>query len=152
MAHDVGLGKFLAGTMHLDPHGSRAMEDNRHPVTEAGLGSLIDNIAKHWAIELVPGESVVTFHNGVRIGNRDCTMIESVHPHRGTNFLFHKVKLYVDNEHGLPVHFEAFDWPRSPGATPELVEEYSYLDLKTNVGLHDRDFDPANQQYSFGRF
>ena len=49
MAHDVGIAKFLAGTMHLDPRGSMAMEDNRHPVTEAGIGALIETVAKRWA-------------------------------------------------------------------------------------------------------
>jgi len=39
-----------------------------------------------------------------------------------------------------------------PGAAPELVEEYTYLDLRTDVGLTDRDFDPRNAAYSFGRF
>ena len=52
----------------------------------------------------------------------------------------------------LPVRFEAYDWPRHLGAAAELVEEYTYADLKINVGLCDRDFDPANAQYSFGRF
>jgi hypothetical protein len=151
VAHDVGLGKFFAGTMHLDPKGSMAMEENRHPVTEAGIGCLIDTVARRWATELSPGESVVTLHHDVRVSDRPCTMIESVHPRRGPELLFHKVKLYVDNEHGLPIRFEAFDWPRSPGAAPELVEEYSYLELKTNVGLRDHDFDPSNRQYSFGR-
>jgi len=152
VAHDVGLGKFLAGTMHLDPHSSRAMEENRHPVTEAGIDALIDTVAKHWSTELSHGESVVNIHRSIRVGKSSCTMIESIHPERGPGFLFHKVKLFVCNESGLPIRFEAFDWPKHPGAPPELVEEYSYLDLKTNVGLHDRDFDPANQQYSFGRF
>jgi hypothetical protein len=151
VAHDVGLTKFLAGTMHLDPRGSMAMEDNRHPVTEAGIGSLIDTVARHWAVELTPGESQLTFHDDVRLGNRHCTVIESVHPERGPDFLFHKVKLYIDQEHGLPIRFEAYDWPRHTSARAELVEEYSYLDLKINVGLHDQDFDPANRQYSFGR-
>jgi hypothetical protein len=151
VAHDVGLAKFVAGTMQLDPHGSMAMEENRHPVTEAGIGNLIDTVAKRWATELDPGESVVTVQSGVRVSNRPATLIESVHPRRGPDYLFHKVKLYVDNEHGLPIHFEAFDWPAHPGASPALVEQYSYIDLKTNVGLRDCDFDPANQQYSFGR-
>jgi hypothetical protein len=152
VAHDVGLGKLFAGTMYLDPRGSMAMEENRHPVTEAGLGSLIDTIARHWSIELTPGESVVSLHANARAHNHPCTLIESIHPQRGPNFLFHKVKLYVDNQHGLPIRFEAYDWPKHPGAAPELVEEYSYLDLKTNVGLRESDFDPANKQYSFGRF
>ena len=108
-------------------------------------------MARHWAAELTPGESQLTFHDDVRVGTRRCTLIESVHPQRGPNFLFHKVKLYIDQEHGLPIRFEAYDWPRHPGAPAELVEEYSYLDLKVNVGLHDHDFDPANKQYSFGR-
>src|SRR5262249_51407551 len=129
-----------------------AMEDNRHPVTEAGIGNLIDTVAKHWALELTPAESVVAVHDDTRIGDRRCTLIESGHPERAANFPFYKVKLYIDPEHGLPIRFEAYDWPRHPGAAPELVEEYSYVGLKLNVGLHDHDFDPANRQYSFGRF
>ena len=66
--------------------------------------------------------------------------------------MFHKVLLFIDREHGLPIRFEAYDWPRSPGAAPDLIEEYTYNDLKTNVGLTDRDFDPNNASYSFGRF
>jgi hypothetical protein len=152
VAHDVGLGKFVAGTMHLDPRGSMAMEENRHPVTEAGIGSLIETVAHHWAKELTPEESRIAFHANVRVGNHPCTVIESVHPRKRPGFLFYMVKLYIDHEHGLPIRFEAYDWPKHAGATPELVEEYTYLNLRTNVGLRDFDFDPANSQYSYGRF
>ena len=152
LAHDVGLGRLLAGTMNLDPNGSMAMEDCRHPITEAGIGALIETIAKRWAIELSPDESEVRFDPHMTIGPRRVTMIESAHPIRQPSFLFHKVRLYIDHEHGLPVRFEAYDWPKHPGATPELVEEYSYNDLKLNVGLTDHDFDTANKAYSFGRF
>jgi hypothetical protein len=152
IAHDVGLFKVLAGTMHLDPKGTMAMEDCRHPVTEAGIGALIDTVARHWNAELRTGESQVVFHLNARVGNRTCTMIETTHPQPHPNFLFHKVKLYIDQEHKLPIRFEAYDWPKQAGATPELVEEYTYLDLRINSGLTERDFDPANAQYSFGRF
>ncbi len=50
VAHDVGLGRLLAGTMNLDPNGATAMEANRHPVTEAGIGALIDNIAHYLGV------------------------------------------------------------------------------------------------------
>jgi outer membrane lipoprotein-sorting protein len=151
IAHDIGLGKLLAGTMRLDPRGARAMEENRHPITEAGIGSLIDTVARHWAVELTPGESQVTIHPEGRVGGRPCTVVESVHPRPGANLLFHRVMLYIDRELGVPIRFEAYDWPRQPGSAAELVEEYTYHDLKLNVGLHDRDFDPANAQYSYGR-
>ena len=152
LAHDVGIGKWIAGTMKLDPQGSMAMGASRHPITEAGIGPLIETVAQRWADELTPGESLVTIHAGMHVDGRPCTMIESVHPHRQPGFLFHRVNLYIDCELGLPTRFEAYDWPRHPGASPELVEEYAYRDLRLDVGLSDEDFDPANKHYSFGRF
>lgn len=62
------------------------------------------------------------------------------------------MKVYIDHELGLPIRFEAYDWPKSAGAEPKLVEEYTYSDLKTDIGLGDADFDAANPHYAFGRF
>ena len=152
VAHDVGIGRIVAGTMHLDPKGDMAMDENRHPVTEAGLGTMIDLVKDRWDTELHPGESVILFHPQAKVGDRTCLMVESIHPRRSPDFLFHKVKLYVDKELNLPIRFEAYDWPKTPGSEPELIEEYTYVNLKLNVGLKDRDFDPKNTQYSYGRF
>lgn len=152
LAHDVGLGKLLAGTMKLDPSGSMAMEENLHPIHDAGIGPLIRTVAERWNAELDPAESLVTIHEHAKVADRVCRMIETAHPSRGPNYLFHKVKLFVDREHGLPIRFEAYDWPGVPGGEPELIEEYTYADLKTDTGMTDRDFDPANPLYSFGRF
>ena len=152
LAHDVGFGRLIAGTMNLDPRGALAMEDCRHPITEAGIGSLIETVAKHWALELTVEESAVLMDRNMTIGSRRCMLIEAAHPDRRPHFVFHKVRLYIDQELGLPIRFEAYDWPHQPGASAELMEEYSYLDLKINVGLSDHDFDPSNKSYSFGRF
>src|SRR5262249_46466638 len=152
LAHDVGLGRMVAGTLALDPRGSRAMEGCLHPITDAGIGHLIDTVSDRWNAEMKHGETEVAIHPSVRVGTRPCTMIESTHPHRNSRSLFYRVKLYIDHEHGVPIRFEAFDWPRRAGENPELVEEYTYTNLHLNVGLQDRDFDPANKQYSFGRF
>lgn len=152
VAHDVGLGKIVAGTMVLDPLGEMAMEDCRHPITEAGIGALLDTLNDRWAAELTPGETLVTHHPQMKIGTHPCSMIETVHPGKSPKYLHHKVRLYIDSEHGLPIRFEAYDWPARPGVAAELVEEYTYLDLRTNVGLTDHDFDPHNHSYSFGRF
>ena len=152
IAHDVGLGRVIAGTMHLDPKGGMAMEENRHPVTEAGLGSMIDLVKQRWDVELHPGESVVLFHPQAKVADRACLMVESTHPRQAPDFMFHKVKLYIDRDLGLPIRFEAYDWPKHAGAEPELMEEYTYMNLRVNVGLKDRDFDPKNARYSYGRF
>ena len=151
VVHDVGIGKLLAGTLKLDPRGSMAMEDNRHPITEAGMGHLIETVVTAWDNELSPAESHVVVHPHAKVGLRPCVMIESSHPTKRSRFLYSMVKVYIDKEHNLPIRFEAYDWPKN-GKPPELVEEYTYSDLKINVGLSARDFDPNNPSYSFGRF
>ncbi len=152
LVHDVGLGKLVAGTLALDPRSARAMDGNRHPITEAGLGNMIDTIHERWSTEMSPEETKVTINPNVLVQKRPCTMIESTHPQKRPGFLFYSVRVYIDKELGLPIHLEGFDWPKRPGAKPELVEEYSYLNLRLNVGLKAADFDPANRAYSFGRF
>jgi hypothetical protein len=139
--------------MHLDPSGARAMENNRHPITEAGIGELIETVESRWLSELNPTHSIINHVDGMQVGpHTSVTMIESIHPMRRPEFLFHKVRLYINGEHGLPIRFEAYDWPKNSGTAPELVEEYTYLNLKLNVGLKDSDFDPANDKYAFGHF
>ena len=45
--------------------------------------------------------------------------------------------------------FTLNDWPREKGGPPELLEEYTYLDLKLNNGFTDADFDTQNPGYRF---
>jgi hypothetical protein len=152
LAHDVGLGRLIAGTLSLDPNGPRAMEECRHPITEAGIGPLLDTVESRWSAELDPSESLVAFRDDQLIGSSHCTLIETTHPRPRPDFLFYQVRLYIDRDLGLPIRFQAYDWPANPQATPELVEEYTYSDLKLNVGLGDVDFDISNADYEFGRF
>jgi hypothetical protein len=149
--HDVGLGRLIAGTLLLDPRGTLAMDENRHPITDAGIGNLIDMLLDRWQTELDPSEAVVAIHDHARVADRPCTMIEARHTRPGP-YSFYLVKVFVDREHNLPIRFEAYDWPARPGGEPELAEEYNYADLKTDVGLTDLDFDSANPRYAFGRF
>ena len=152
LTHDVGLNKLLAGTLRLDPTGVWAMEDCLHPISEAGIGPLLDTLHTRWSSELDPSDSVVAFRDDQKVGSRRCTMIETTHPHQQPEFMFYRVRLFIDVELGLPIHFEAYDWPGSPQAPAEIVEEYTYNDLRLNVGLSDLDFDASNGNYAFGRF
>lgn len=152
VVHDVGIGKLVAGTVRLDPRGSRAMEGNRHPITEAGIGYMIASLIEGWDREMNHRDSVVEVRPGVLVNKRPCTMIISNHPRHDREYTFHEVRVYIDQELGLPIRFEAYDWPRRPGEAGALLEEYTYLNLKTDVGLSNADFDPSNKAYSFGRF
>ncbi len=151
LAHDVGLGRLIAGTLHLDPLGSRAMSDCRHPITEAGIGPLLETLEARWTAELDAKETNVEFFEKM-VGSRPCHRITVTHSRKSPDYMFYRVHLYIDDAIGLPIHFEAFDWPVGSDAEPPLVEEYSYNDLKLNVGLTEIDFDVSNSTYAFGRF
>jgi hypothetical protein len=128
------------------------MQDCRHPITDAGIASLIRTVIDRWKAELNKSESVVLFDADMRIGSARCLMIEAIHPDRSPNYVFHKVRLFINTELGFPIRFEGYDWPKEEGGEAELMEEYAYDDIKLNVGLGDLDFDVSNSLYSFGRF
>ena len=48
----------------------------------------------------------------------------------------------------IPIRFEAYDWPGAAGQ-PQLIEEYTYVNLKLNNGFTDADFDIRNPNYGF---
>jgi hypothetical protein len=152
LAHEVGFTRFLTGTLEIEPTSAQAMEENRHPITDAGIGKLIDTVDKRWSSELSSTETVMNFDPDMMIGPRKCLLIESIHPHRRPDYKFHKVRLFIDSELNLPIRFEGYDWPKEKDGAADLLEEYSYINLKVNVGLGDVDFDIANPQYCFGRF
>ena len=122
LAHDVGLNKLLAGTLWLEPTGGRAMEGCRHPISEAGIGPLLETLQTRWSSELDPSESVVAFRGDQMVGTRRCTMIESTHPKQQPEFMFYRVRVFIDDELGLPIQFEAYDWPSSPGPPPNWLK------------------------------
>ncbi len=65
--------------------------------------------------------------------------------------MFYRVRLFIDDEVGLPIHFEAYDRPSSPQAPAEMVEDHTFSDLRLNAGLSDLDFNVSNGNYAFGR-
>ena len=152
LAHDVGLNKLLAGTLRLEPTGGLRHGGLSPPDLRGRHRPVARYPETRWSSELVPSESVVVFRDQQTVGTRPCTMIEATHPHRQPEFMFHRVRVFIDDELGLPIRFEAYDWPSSPHAPAEMVEEYTYSDLHLNVGLSDLDFNVSNGDYAFGRF
>jgi hypothetical protein len=148
-AHGVGIKNTMFGTVSLKPDGPIAMRNQRYPLTEMGVLNLINRLVEVGNQDVKYGECDVKFYKGAKINGRVCTCIEVVHPVPRRNFLFHLARIFVDDELNLPIRYESYDWPREKGATPELMEEYTYLNLKLNNGFTDADFDIKNPNYKF---
>jgi hypothetical protein len=129
------------GFVTLDVNDPRARRSSRHSITEAGLGNLIERFAAGWPNEVRHGGTDVRIDDFLFDG-RPCTRVETVHhANPDSFFLFSRSLVYFDKETQLPVRVENYDWPKRSGADAELLEEYSYLDLRLNVGLADEAFD-----------
>ncbi len=148
-AHPPGIQNKLIGTLSLDPRGRLAMSGNRHPLTELGLANLISRLVEVGEHDMQFGECEVKFIEGAKVNDMVCTCVQVVHPVPRRDFLFHMARIYVNNATTLPVRFENYEWPETPGGPPQLMEEYTYIDLKINNGFTDFDFDINNPNYQF---
>ena len=147
-AHGVGLQASI-GTVSLPPDGFVAMRNQRYPLTELGILNMTRRLVEVGEDNKRFGECKVTYYEGTKINGRVCTMIEVVHPVPRRNFVFHIARIFVDKELNLPIRYESFDWPKEPGGPPQLMEEYTYLNLKLNNGFSDADFSIKNPNYKF---
>ena len=150
MVHEAG-GLIGMRTFHLDPCCILAMRGQRYPIYEAGLENLIVKLIEKAERDRAAGPCTVNYKEGAEINKRKCSLIELVHEERRPPYEFHKAQVFIDDELQLPVRYAAFDWPKTPGEDPLLIEEYTYYNVKVNIGLNDRDFDPKNPAYKFPR-
>lgn len=148
IAHAVGL-KSIAGTMRLEPTDSRLMEGNRRPLTAAGIDNLLERIIDGYTADSQYGECEVRIIPDATIDGRVCDVVQVIHPVRRTNFRYYMSRAYFDREWNIPIRWEAYDWPSEAGGKPPLLEEYTYRNLKFDVGLTAADFDSANPKYDF---
>ena len=147
VAHDTGL---IRGSIrvNLDPEGSMAMKGNRYPIMEAGLENLVVKLIEKAERDRAAGACDVAFFKS-KVAGRACTMIQVTHPKKEAPYDFHIAKVFIDDELQIPTRYAAYSWPRRPGGDPVLEEEYTYLDVKLNVGLDESDFNPDNPKYAY---
>ena len=147
-AHDVGFAG-LAGTLTLDIDGSLAMSDNRYPITMAGMKTMASKVLEQWLEEVQYEDLEVNYYPNARIANVACKAIETSHPKRRGDVKFKMTRLYVEKDRGIPVRVQQYEFPTKSQSKPKLVEDYLYTNIKTNVGLTDRDFSLDNPEYDF---
>lgn len=150
-----GVGALaIIGTTSLAPTGKFAMDGNKYPITEVGIARLVDlfievgenDILNNYECKVQYYENVPPMPGSSRI----CTCIEVIHPKvTPGKFPFHIARIFIDDELQLPIKYESYDWPKSEGEKPMLLEAYYYHDLKMNTGLTDIDFDTKNPDYRF---
>ena len=144
-----GGKKFEYVTLAIPVDSDLAKQRNRYPVPEIGVKNLTRRLIENGQQEMQYKDCVVKTAPGAKINNRPCTLIQVSNPVRREDFAYQFARILVDDELQLPVYYCAYDWPKEEGGQPRLLEEYTYTDIKVNVGLTDWDFDHHNDEYHF---
>ena len=143
-----GGKRFSFVTTRIAPTSATAMASNRYPLTEFGFENLVKRLIQVVKEDMtISTDTQVEFYSDAKIDGRSCTAVKVVHPQYDERLRFHSATVFVDNELDVPVHYEAYDWPNERGGDPVLLEQYTYRNIKLNVGFTDYDFDPANKNY-----
>lgn len=155
LARNGGNGNLKNVTISLRPLSPRAMRFSRYPITDVGFENLaiklleVGNDALQHDLER--RECSVRTIKGAKIEGRGCWCIQVKFPIRREHSLFHIARIFIDDEQRMPVRFASYSWPQESGQRPILMEEYTYMNVKLNVGLTDRDFSRDNPTYGFHR-
>ena len=149
IAHEGGFkGRFLP-TVTIPPTGMLAMRGQRYPMTEVGVENLIVKLIERGQKARQQADVQCEFRKNARVKDRTCTVLQVTSPTKVEGLDFYQAQVFIDDQLSLPIRYIAYDWPKRAGAPLEVIEEYNYLDLKVNVGLTDKDFDPYNEAYNF---
>lgn len=148
IVHNGGK-KFEYVTLAIPVDSDLAQQRNRYPLPEIGVKNLTRRLIENGLQEMQFKECVVKSAPGAKINNRPCTLIQVSNSVRRENFAYQFARILVDDELQLPVYYCAYDWPKEAGGQPRLIEEYTYTDIRLNVGLTDWDFDHHNEEYRF---
>ena len=147
VAHETGLLNFKRAW--LDPNGFLAMMGQRYPISEIGMRNLIEELITKGERQRQLPDCEVKIRDDAKIDDHPCRLIQVVHPQKRPEYEFYKVHIFIDREQNIPIRYACWTWPAKPGDDPVLEEEYTYTNVKLNVGLTDKDFDPDNSDYNF---
>ena len=150
LAHEGGMKRHFLPSVWLKPDGTIVMRQNRYPLTEVGIENLAFRILdRGTAGRNAGGTCLVKRTPDSKVNGRVCTCVEVTVSPDNRAFGAHRMQVFTDDELQIPIRYVAYDWPTDDGGCGDILEQYTYVKLKSNIGLTDEDFNHKNPQYDF---
>jgi hypothetical protein len=128
----------LIGFMSLDLDDPCVKESSNHSILEAGIGALIEHYGTVWRQESRRHDLRVRLDETL-YDQRSCVRVEAIHTGDCDHGLAYRTVLLFDRETHLPIRLEVYQ-RKDDDPHGQLIELYSYVNLRLNVGLGDEVF------------
>lgn len=145
LVRETGIASIV-GALEIDPNGDRVKAENRYTIHKIGLRNMLTILMDRWLLETKLSNVKAEFFPSAKIGEQSVKVVKITYPQPSKDVRYQSTQLYIDNTTELPARLQNWEFGKPE---PVLVEDYYYSNLKTNVGLKDIDFDPANPKYGF---
>lgn len=137
--HFTRGAKGLVGWKSVDPNDPRVFQHSRHTIYEAGIGNMIEQLIQNLEKDRQLDKTRVRIAE-YTYNNRRCYRVEATGTERGPQNPVGRCVFFLDKESKLPIRMENYDWPQGDATEGELLEVFSFVDARLNVGLGDADF------------
>lgn len=152
-----GLKGRLLPTLRLDPFGSRAMAECRHPVTSAGIKEAAQELLRFRRKDLTQHEGVeCKMLEDQKFDGRTCFCFMIQYKDRTYCADYRRSIVYLEKEHMMPVQICNYQWldgaeDMSPEelADASICEDYRYTNLKVGLQFADAEFHKDHESYGF---
>ncbi len=129
------------GFVTRDLDDTKFLAANRHPVTQWTMNAVVDRVSAAVAREKTLNNPVEVFTADYQFAGRNVVRYDILTRRPHTFRYAYRMLVYVDKQTKLPLRFEAYDQPKTGSTTGELLEAYSFSDMKLNVGIGENAFD-----------
>jgi hypothetical protein len=142
-----GGKRFGYVVIDIDPFGESVKRESLMPINEIGFSHVLDRTISTLEQDVVAdpsGDNTIVEHiTTATINGRPCQMLRITHPLRRDGLQFYSASMSIDSELHVPVRFDVYDWPETPGEQPPLTAEFTYTNVTLNTNLDDAIFAPA---------
>lgn len=137
-----GLSMFIK-SIKQPIHGTLAQKSSRRAIDEFGFRRALDLLIKYSEQARATGELKLEFVGETRFDGRDVWLVRRTLPYTGLDGKYpdRVANVYVDCRHLVPVAI--YTYSDDDEAPEHLLGKYEYRNVRFNVGLTEKDFDPA---------
>ena len=134
-------------TVVLAVDGQEATDGNRYLITDMGLRTLSERLLERIKVEANIPNTEIKVYDEAKVDGRSVKFYRMIHNKKSSAEQCYIAEIAVDKVLNIPIYYKALGY----GVNDESVvlEEYSFRNIKLNVGLKDEDFSEQNPLYGF---